>query len=227
MERFGSDRPDLRYGLELKDLADLADTTEFKVFKQAKEFGHRIRGICAPGGGERYSRKDLDGLTEFAGVVRGQGAGLAQGRGRGVHRPDRQVLPQAEVQAELRERFGAKAGDLILIVADTQAVTSQALSNLRARLAAELKLYDPKAFHYSWIIHFPLLAWDAEEGRYVAEHHPFTMPMFEDLPLLDTDPAKVRAQAYDLVDQRRGGRRRHDPLPRPGRSSPRSSPCWA
>ena len=88
---------------------------------------------------------------------------------------------------------------MILIVADTQAVTSQALSNLRVRLAAELKLYDPKSYHYSWIIHFPLFAWDAEEGRFVAEHHPFTMPMESDLPLLDTEPAKVRAQAYDLV----------------------------
>ena len=95
-------------------------------------------------------------------------------------------------------------------------MTSQALSNLRIRLAAELKLYDPKSFHYSWIVRFPLLAWDAEENRYVAEHHPFTMPLFEDLPLLDTDPAKVRAQAYDLVingEECGGGTIRcHDPV---------------
>jgi aspartyl-tRNA synthetase len=94
-------------------------------------------------------------------------------------------------------------------------VTGQALSNLRARLASELSLYDPKSFHYSWIIHFPLLAWDAEAGRYVAEHHPFTMPMFEDLGLLDSEPAKVRAQAYDLVingEEAGGGTIRcHDP----------------
>jgi aspartyl-tRNA synthetase len=94
-------------------------------------------------------------------------------------------------------------------------VTSQALSNLRARVAGELKLYDPKSFHYSWVIHFPLLAWDADEGRYVAEHHPFTMPMVEDLPLLDSDPSKVRAQAYDLVingEEAGGGTIRcHDP----------------
>ena len=167
-----------------------------------------------PGGGERYSRKDLDGLTEYVGGIGRQGPGLAQGRGRGLGRPDRQVLP-AGGPAKLRERFDAKPGDLILIVADTQAVTSQALSNLRARLAAELKLYDPKSFHYSWVVRFPLLAWDAEEGRYVAEHHPFTMPMFEDLHLLDTDPAKVRAQAYDLVingEEGGGGTIRcHDP----------------
>jgi aspartyl-tRNA synthetase len=100
-------------------------------------------------------------------------------------------------------------------VADSQAVTSQALSSLRVRLAAELALYDPKSFHYSWVIRFPLLAWDAEEGRYVAEHHPFTMPLAEDLALLESDPARVRAQAYDLVingEEAAGGTIRcHDP----------------
>ena len=121
-----------------------------------------------------------------------------------------------EAQQQLRERFEAKPGDLILIVADTQAVTSLALSSLRARLAAELELYDPKSFHYSWIVRFPLFAWDAEEGRFVAEHHPFTMPLFEDLHLLDSEPAKVRAQAYDLVvngEEAGGGTIR---VPRPG-----------
>ena len=121
-----------------------------------------------------------------------------------------------DVQQQLRARFGARAGDLILIVADTQALSSLALSTLRSRLAAELKLYDPKSFHYSWIVRFPLFAWDAEEKRYVAEHHPFTMPLFEDLPLLDTEPAAVRAQAYDLVvngEECGGGTIRcHDPV---------------
>jgi aspartyl-tRNA synthetase len=198
MERFGSDRPDLRYDLELKDVADIAEQTEFRVFQQAKEAGFRIRGICAPGGGQAYSRKDLDGLTEFAATFGAKGLVWLKVEAETLAGPTAKFFTP-EVQAKLRERFDAKAGDLILIVADTQAVTSQALSNLRARLAAELKLYDPKSFHYSWVIHFPLLAWDAEEGRFVAEHHPFTMPMVEDLPLLDTDPAKVRAQAYDLV----------------------------
>ena len=152
-----------------------------------------------PGGGDAYSRKDLDGLTEYR---RHRSAPRAWSGSRS--RPTPLTGPTAkffppEAQAKLRERFDAKPGDLILIVADTQAVTSLALSNLRARLAAELELYDPKSFHYSWIVRFPLLAWDAEEGRYVAEHHPFTMPLFEDLHLLDSDPAKVRAQAYDLV----------------------------
>ena len=131
MERFGSDRPDLRYGMELKDVADLAELTEFKVLKQAKEFGHRIRGLCAPGAAERYSRKDLDGLTEFAGTFGAKGLVWLKVEAEGIAGPTAKFFPP-EAQAELRERFDAKAGDLILIVADTQAVTSQALSNLRA-----------------------------------------------------------------------------------------------
>jgi aspartyl-tRNA synthetase len=215
MERFGNDRPDLRYGVELKDVADIAEQTEFKVFQQAKEFGHRIRGLCAPGGGTRYSRKDLDGLTEFIGGIGAKGLVWLKVEAETLTGPTAKFF-SPEAQQRLRERFEAKPGDLILIVADTQAVSSLALSSLRARLAAELSLYDPKSFHYSWVVRFPLLAWDAEENRFVAEHHPFTMPLFEDLPLLDTDPAKVRAQAYDLVingEEAGGGTIRvHDPV---------------
>jgi aspartyl-tRNA synthetase len=198
MERFGNDRPDLRYGMELKDLADVAALTEFKVLKQAQEFGHRVRGICAPGGAGRYSRKDIDGLTEYAGSFGAKGLVWLKVEDETFASPTAKFFPK-EAQDKLRERFDAKPGDLILIVADTQQVTSQALSNLRIRLASELKLYDPKTFHYSWVVRFPLFGWDADENRFVAEHHPFTMPLFEDLHLLDTEPAKVRAQAYDLV----------------------------
>ena len=171
-------------------------------------------GDSAPGGGTRYSRKDLDGLTEFIGGMGAKGLVWLKVEADALTGPTAKFFPP-EAQQSLRERFGAKAGDLILIVADTQAVTSLALSSLRARLAAELELYDPKTFHYSWIVRFPLFAWDAEEGRFVAEHHPFTMPLFEDLHLLDSDPAKVRAQAYDLVingEEAGGGTIRvHDP----------------
>jgi aspartyl-tRNA synthetase len=214
MERFGSDRPDLRYGLELKDIADIAGQTEFKVFQQARDLGHRVRGLCAPGGGNRYSRKDLDGLTEFIGGMGAKGLVWLKVDENAIAGPTAKFFTP-EAQQKLRERFAAKAGDLILIVADTQAVTSLALSSLRARLAAELELYDPKSFHYSWIVRFPLFAWDAHEGRFAAEHHPFTMPLFEDLHLLDTEPAKARAQAYDLVingEEAAGGTIRvHDP----------------
>lgn len=215
MERYGSDRPDLRYEVELKDLADLAAETEFKVFQTARDAGHRIRGLCAPGGGERYSRKDLDGLTEYSNSFGSKGLVWLKVEAETLTGPTAKFFPPA-TQAKLRERFHAKAGDLILVVADTQAVTSQALGNLRARLATELRLFDPKAFHYSWVVRFPLLHWDAEEGRWAAEHHPFTMPMAEDLDLLDNDPGKVRAQAYDLVingEECGGGTIRcHDPV---------------
>ncbi len=198
MERYGNDRPDLRYGVELIDVADIAAETDFKVFQIAKDNGYRIRGLCATGGGTKYTRKDLDGLTEYAGTFGAKGLVWIKVEEETLTGPTAKFF-QGEVATKLRERFNAKAGDLILIVADTQAVTSQALTNLRTKLAAELKLYDPAAFHYSWVVKFPLLAWDAEENRYVAEHHPFTMPLPEDLHLLDSDPSKVRAQAYDLV----------------------------
>ena len=214
MEKYGVDRPDLRYGMELKDVADLAAETEFKVFQLAREAGHRIRGLCAPGGGAKYSRKDLDGLTEYANGFGTKGLVWLKVEADTLAGPTAKFFP-ADVQSRLRERFGAGTGDLILIVADTESVTSQALANLRIRLAAELKQYDPKAFHYSWVVRFPLLHWDADEKRFAAEHHPFTMPLPEDLPLLATDPAKVRAQAYDLVingEEAGGGTIRcHDP----------------
>jgi aspartyl-tRNA synthetase len=214
MERFGNDRPDLRYGMELKDLADIAATTEFKVFQQAAAVGHRIRGISVPGGGEASSRKDLDNLTDYAKSFGASGLVWLKVEATGLAGPTAKFFPP-EAQTQLIARFESKPGDLILIVADSQSVSSQALSNLRIRLAAERKLYDPKSYHYSWVIRFPLLAWDAEEGRYVAEHHPFTMPLAEDLALLETDPAKVRAQAYDLVvngEECGGGTIRcHDP----------------
>ena len=215
MERYGVDRPDYRFGMELKDLADLASRTEFKVFSQALEAGGRVRGICAPKGGERYSRKDLDAMTESLKTFGAKGLVWLKVEADGFTGPTAKFFPP-DVQAAMRERFDAKAGDLILIVADSQAVTSQCLSTLRIRLGEELKLYDPKTFHYSWIVKFPLLAWVPEENRFVAEHHPFTMPLPEDLPLLDSDPAKVRAQAYDLVingEEAGGGTIRcHDPV---------------
>src|SRR3954453_2966992 len=215
MERYGNDRPDLRYGMELKDLADLAAETEFKVFQQAHENGLRIRGLCAPGGGQKYSRKDLDGLTEFANSFGTKGLVWLKVEAETLTGPTAKFF-STSLQARLRERFDARPGALILIVADSQAVTSQALTNLRTRLAAELKLFDPKTFHYSWVVRFPLLAWDPEEKRFAAEHHPFTMPLAADLHLLDTEPARVRAQAYDLVingEEAAGGTIRcHDPV---------------
>jgi aspartyl-tRNA synthetase len=215
MERYGTDRPDLRFGMEISDLADVADMTEFKVLRQATELGHRVRGLCVPGGAGRYSRKDLDGLAEFVGGMGAKGLVWLKVEAETLAGPSHKFFP-APAQEKLRERFSARPGDLILILADTQVVTNVALSSLRSRLAAELELFDPKAFHYSWVVRFPLFGWDPEENRFVAEHHPFTMPLFEDLPLLDSAPGKVRAQAYDLVingEECGGGTIRcHDPI---------------
>ena len=214
MERYGVDRPDYRFGMELQDLADVAKALDFKVFAQALEAGGRVRGMCAPGGGLKYSRKDLDALTESIKTFGAKGLVWLKVEADALTGPTAKFFPP-EAQTTLRERFDARPGDLILIVADSQSVTSQSLSTLRIRLGAELNLYDPKTYHYSWIVRFPLLAWDAEENRYAAEHHPFTMPLPEDLHLLETDPAKVRAQAYDLVvngEECGGGTIRcHDP----------------
>ena len=216
MERFGSDRPDLRYGLELKDVADIADQTEFKVFKQAREFGHRIRGLCAPGVPSAYSRKDLDGLTEYRRHVRRQGSGLAQGRGRRPLPVRPPSSSRQHAQAKLRERFDAQAGDLILIVADTQAVTSQALSNLRARLAAELEALRSRS-HSITPGSSTSRSWPGTPRKAV------TSPSItrsrcrcsRTCPCSTPIPAKVRAQAYDLVingEEAGGGTIRcHDP----------------
>lgn len=198
MERFGVDRPDLRFGVELKDLADVAGMTEFQVFRQAIDAGHRVRGLCAPGGAQEYTRRDLDAMTEAVKQFGAKGLVWLKVEADGFTGPAAKFLPEP-ARARLLETFGARPGDLVLIIADTQAVSSQCLAHLRSKVGTDLKLFDPKTYHYSWIVKFPLLAWDAEEGRWVAEHHPFTMPLPEDLHLLDTDPGKVRAQAYDLV----------------------------
>jgi len=215
MERYGTDRPDLRFGMEIADLADVAEMTEFKVLRQATDLGNRVRGLCVPGGGGRYSRKDIDGLAEFVGGMGAKGLVWLKVEAYSMAGPSAKFF-HAPAQEKLRERLGAKPGDLILIVADTQAVTNIALASLRTRLAAELELYDPSSFHYSWVVRFPLFGWDAEENRFVAEHHPFTMPLFEDLALLETAPEKIRAQAYDLVvngEECGGGTIRcHDPV---------------
>ena len=164
MERFGTDRPDLRYGLELKDVADIAAQTDFKVFHQAKEEGHRIRGICVPGGGLKYSRKDIDGLTEFIAGMGAKGLVWLKVEADTLAGPTAKFFPH-DPQRQLRARFDAKPGDLILIVAANQAISSQTLSSLRTKLAAELELFDPKSFHYSWIVRFPLFGWDDDEKR--------------------------------------------------------------
>ena len=198
MERFGHDAPDLRYGLELVDLAAAVEGCEFRVFKSALDAGGRVRGIRVPGAAAKFSRKELDDLTAVA--VEGGAKGLVwlklEESGEWSGPVAKNLGPAA---APLRAALGAVPGDLALVVADSFDVTCKALHMLRKRLGAALGLYDPQAMHFSWVVDFPMFARDTESGGWAAMHHPFTAPRRADLALLDTDPAACRAQAYDLV----------------------------
>jgi aspartyl-tRNA synthetase len=200
MERFGHDAPDLRFGMELTDLTDLAGQSDFNVFRSAAESGYRVRGINAKGAADRYSRKGIDELTAF--VIEDFGAkGLAWFKADAEGKLASPIAKnfKAELLEKIGRRLDAAPGDLLLIVADKFEITCKALYALRKRLAAELKLYDPNKMHFSWIVEFPMFAYDSEEGGWTAMHHPFTSPRPQDRELLATDPGKCRAQAYDLV----------------------------
>jgi len=200
MERFGHDAPDLRFGMELTDLTDLAGEAEFKVFRSVAESGGRVRGINATGAADRYSRKGIDELTDY--VRENFGAkGLAWFK---VDAEGKLASPIAKNFADsllerIAQRMQAKPGDLLLFVADSYEVTCKALNGLRRRLGAELKLYDPSELHFSWVVEFPMFEKDEETGNWVAMHHPFTAPRPQDRGLLADEPTKARAQAYDLV----------------------------
>ncbi len=198
MERFGSDKPDMRFGMELNDLGDIAKECGFGVFSKTIESGGRVRGLVAPQAAEKYTRKMIDELTAFVGVHGAKGLAFFRVNESGLDSPIAKFFSDDHQQAII-ERVGAKPGDLIFCVADKEAITSAALSALRNRLGKELELYDPKSFSCLWVLDFPLLHFDADEKRWVAEHHPFCYPHPDDIELLKTDPGKVRAQSYDLV----------------------------
>ncbi|MBA61143.1 MAG: aspartate--tRNA ligase [Planctomycetaceae bacterium] len=200
MERFGSDAPDLRFGMELINCSDLAAKAEFRVFSGAVESGGVVRGINAKGAAGNYSRKDIDGLTEWV-KQNSEAKGLAWFR---VEEDGSLWSPisknfAGELLVEFGERLGAEVGDIMFFIADTFDVSCKALSALRKRLGAELNLYDPTEMHFSWVVEFPMFEFDDQEDRWVAMHHPFTAPRPQDMDLLNTDPGKARAVAYDLV----------------------------
>jgi aspartyl-tRNA synthetase len=186
--------------MELIDLTDLAKEAEFRVFRDTAAAGGRVRGINARGAADRYSRKGIDELTAFI-MEDFEAKGLAWFK---VEEGCRLASPIAknfseDLLAQIGRRMGAQQGDLLLIVADQFEITCKALYALRKRLAAELKLYDPGQMHFSWVVEFPMFAFDQEEGNWTAMHHPFTAPRPQDRELLASDPGKCRAQAYDLV----------------------------
>jgi aspartyl-tRNA synthetase len=199
MERFGHDAPDLRFALEIVDCSDLATLSEFGVFKSVVAEGGRVRAINAKKGGEHYSRRGVDALTEF---VRGVGAkGLAWFKCEADGKLASTIAKffDEALLKKFAERMQAEPGDLILFSADTWEMTCKTLHALRTKIGKEMKLYDPQAMHFSWVVEFPMFAYDAEEKCWAAMHHPFTAPLDEHIQLLDSDPAKMRAKAYDLV----------------------------
>lgn len=198
MNRYGSDKPDTRFGLELVDLSEVVEDSGFKVFAAAVANGGQVKGINVKGAAEKYSRKDIDALTEFVGVYGAKGLAWLKVDAEGLKGPIAKFFANEDANA-LTTVLDANEGDLLLFVADKKKVVADALGALRLKLGKELGLIDQSKFHFLWITDWPLLEYGEEEGRYFAAHHPFTMPVREDIPYLDTDPAKVRAQAYDLV----------------------------
>lgn len=200
MNRYGSDKPDLRFGLEMQDLSGLFQGSGFKVFDSVLESGGKIRGLCflVPAGKE-FSRKTFDDLTEW---IKNFGAkGLAWMKvlaGGQVESPIAKFFDAERVQ-KLLAAFQAKPGDILFMVASDPSVSATALGALRCHLAAQYGLIDANKFEILWVKNFPLLDWDAESKRYVAMHHPFTSPRLEDLAILEKEPLKVKARAYDLV----------------------------
>ncbi len=198
MERYGSDKPDIRFGFELKNLSDILADTEFKVFAGAIAAGGSVRAINVTGGAS-MSRKEIDTLVEFVKTYRAKGLAWLKWADNGdISSSYAKFLTDSENEA-IKARMEAKPGDLILIVADKNQVVFDALGALRCHCAKKLGLCDPKDFKFLWVTEFPLLEWSEEDERFYAKHHPFTMPMEEDLPYIDTDPGRVRAKAYDIV----------------------------
>ena len=197
MARYGSDKPDTRFGLELIDMAPVVSDIEFKVFQSALENGGQVKAIVAPQAAEKYSRKDLDALGKELSQFGAKGLAWVKVTEEGLNGPIAKFL--TEKQTEIVAHVEAKVGDLILFVADEAPVVAASLGALRSRLAKELDLIDTNEYNFLWIVDWPLLEYSEEAGRYIAAHHPFTRPKAEDIPLLDTAPEKVYAEAYDVV----------------------------
>ena len=198
MDRFGSDKPDLRFGMELKNVSEVVKDCEFVVFKGALENGGSVRGINAEGQGH-MPRKKIDALVEYAKGFGAKGLAYIAINEDGTFKSSFAKFMKEEEMAALIAAMDGKAGDLLLFAADKDKVVFDVLGNLRLELARQLDLLKKDDFKFLWVTEFPLLEYSEEEDRYVAMHHPFTMPMEEDLQYLDSDPGRVRAKAYDIV----------------------------
>jgi aspartyl-tRNA synthetase len=201
IDNYGTDRPDLRFEMKLQDISDIAGQCTFKVFTSTIEKGGVVKGLCAPGG--KYSRSDVEKtLTNFVGDYGAKGLAwlkVTTEEGKLTCKSSIAKFFTAEQLEKIIERFGAKDGDLLLFIADSEKIANKSLAPLRCKLARDLKLYDENAFEFVWIVDFPLFEWNEQEKRYDSLHHPFTAPVPEDLEKLDTDPANIISQAYDIV----------------------------
>ncbi|MBA8763191.1 aspartate--tRNA ligase [Staphylococcus coagulans] len=198
MERYGTDKPDTRFGMELIDVSELGQIMDFKVFKGAVESGGQVKAIIVENGAKDYTRKDIDGLTEFVNIYGAKGLAWVKVVEDGLSGPIARFF-EAEHVEKLQSLTNAKDGDLVLFVADTKDVVAQSLGALRNKLGKERGLIDPEKLNFLWVTDWPLLEYDEEARRYVAAHHPFTSPKVEDIELLESAPEKAQAQAYDLV----------------------------
>lgn len=207
MDRYGVDKPDVRFGMELKDVSDLVKDCGFKVFTSAVESGGSVRAIVVEGGADFYSRNKIDKLEAFVKDFKAKGLAWAKVKEDEIQSPILKFIGD-ETMDKILEKLEAKAGDLVLFVADKNATVYAALGNLRNHIADEMGMIPEDVIAPLWIVEFPLFEYDEEEGRYVAMHHPFTSPMDEDLDKLESDPGACRAKAYDIVingDEMGGG----------------------
>ena len=201
MGDYGCDRPDMRFDMKLKDISDIAKQSTFNVFTSTIEKGGIVKGLCAPG--EKYSRSDIEKtLTDFAAGYGAKGlvwskVKMENGKPSLAGGVAKFFSPQ--LQQQIIDRFAAKDGDMVLLIADKEAAVNKALAPLRCKIARDLKLYNEKKFEFLWVVDFPLFEWNENEKRYDSVHHPFTSPIREDLDKLDTNPAGARSQAYDIV----------------------------
>lgn len=197
MERFGTDKPDMRFGMELKNVTDIAKRSTFSVFLEQLEMGGSIKGLAVKGGAD-ISRKGIDEYTDFVGQLGVKGLAWMKFQ-EGALTSSIVKFFDPSLQKELIELFSLEEGDLIFMIADTKDKTNQALDHLRRKLARQRQLIAPKSHAFLWVTDFPLFGWNAEENRLESMHHPFTSPHFDDLHLLESDPLAVRSSGYDLV----------------------------
>ncbi|MFW3546058.1 aspartate--tRNA ligase [Staphylococcus caprae] len=198
MDRYGSDKPDTRFDMELINVSQLGKDMDFKVFKDTVENDGEIKAIVAEGAADKYTRKDMDALTEFVNIYGAKGLAWVKVVEDGLSGPIARFFEDANVET-LKELTGAKPGDLVMFVADKPSVVAQSLGALRIKLAKELGLIDESKLNFLWVTDWPLLEYDEDAKRYVAAHHPFTSPKQEDIAKLDSEPENAQANAYDIV----------------------------